>query len=320
MIAGWSRRVCVPRSRASRVGFCSVFIALQAAGCGVEDLTVLRLLLPAAMNTPQIVEIQPAIPFAEREGTTLRLDLYRPAVITRPLPFIVAIHGGSWASGSRDHVLEFAYDLAAHGYVVAAIDYRLVDRDTIFPAPIADVLAAVRFGRENADKYGIDPDRVATLGVSAGAHLAMMAGMVDDASLFDPEAPPGQSAGISVVVNLFGPTDFTVDPSSVSRDQARRVARFLGRPLDQATELRRIASPITYVRADGPAVLTVHGDADTVVPVSQARSLVNALDEAGQPNRYVEVPGMSHIEGALWMSPAAQSYRASLLDFLNQHL
>ncbi len=91
---------------------------------------------------------------------------------------------------------------------------------------------------------------------------------------------------------------------------------FLGRPLAAATELRCEASPIRYVRRDGPAVPIVHGTADTIVPVAQARALVEATSAVGQEHRYVEIPGMGHTVGAIWAGPFVQSCRDELFQFL----
>ncbi len=186
----------------------------------------------------------------------------------------------------------------------------------MFPEPVADVLAAIRYFREHADELGVDPDRFALLGKSAGGHLALLAGMAEDGSVFDPEHPQGESAGIKAIVNLFGPTDLTVDPSSVACWQVTVAENLLGVPAEADPALNRAASPVAYARADGPAILTIHGQADCIVPVSQGRSLAAALDAAGQPNTYVEVPAMDHFFGGIWSGASAQEYRATILDFL----
>ena len=139
--------------------------------------------------------------------------------------------------------------------------------------------------------------------------------------MFDPRRPAGESPGVRAIVNLFGPTDLTVDASIVDAERRADVERFLGFTIDEASmELRRAASPISYVRGDGPAVLTIHGDADGTAPVSQARALVEALNAAGQPNVYLEIPEMDHVPGAIWIGSFAQSYRHNIFAFLDDVL
>ena len=297
-----------------------LLLLLALATGGGCDVVLLRLLPPMITNAPQQVVITRAVPYAEHDGKSLLFDLYRPANVSEPTPLVIVIFGGSWRSGDREQLMEFAYDLAANGYAAAAIDYRLADGDTVFPAPVADILTAVEFFREHADAMGVDPNRFGTFGASAGAHLAMLAGFADGVGSFDPQLPAGQPSGISVVINLFGPTDLTVDPTPQQQSQVSIVENFLGKPLAQAAQLRLMASPINHVRFDGPAVFTVHGDADETVPVSQARSLAAAMTAAGQTHEYLEVPGMAHVIGAVWISPEAQSYRTALFDFLAEHL
>lgn len=294
-------------------------VAAAVVGCGYADILNLRSIPPSLANVGHPVEIEVGLPFDERQGTQLLFDLYRPIHSDGPCPLVVAIFGGGWSTGSRDQLVEYAYDLAAHGYVAAAIDYRLADEQTVFPSQVADVLAAITYLRQHAESFGIDPDRVATLGFSAGALLALVAGLSNDASQFDPEYPPGHSMEIRAVVNFFGPTDLTVN-QSIAANQINTLERFLGRDFSQSADIRRAASPISYIRADGPAVLTLHGDADSIVPVSQAIRLGEAMKSVGQEHVLVEIPGMDHMIGAIWISPQAQAFRPILFQFLSDHL
>lgn len=289
--------------------------------CDAEGLYRLRLLPPAIANAPRSVEILRGIPYLQRDDKVLHYDLYRPADITEPVPLIVVIPGNSWRAAPRDQLVEFAYDFAAQGYAAAAVEYRGVDDDIIFPAPLADVLTAIRHFKADAAGLGIDPDRIATFGPSAGGHLALLAGMADDASQFDPDWPAGAPTGIRAIINLFGPTNLAAALTEEGTDyQLRTLERFLGGSPQEAEAAYRAASPIEYVRANGPAVLTIHGDADEVVPISQARQLVEALTGVGQPSVFLEVPGLPHTIGAIWLLPPAQDFRPTMFSFLADHL
>lgn len=290
------------------------------AGCSLlTELPGLSLLLPAIANFPSAVTAEFDIPFAEHDGEPLLYDFYRPTDTHRRLPLVILVHGGFWINGSRMSMTDYAYDLAAQGYATASIDYRLVRGETIFPAPVADVLAAIRYFRENAESLEIDPQRFALFGRSAGAHLALLAGMTDDVSLFDPELPPGEAAGIRAIIAISGPTDLTVGPASAAAWQTDLVETLIGQPPEMAPELLRRASPVHYVREDGPAVLTVHGTLDQIVPISQARLLNASLEQAGQSNVYLEISSMNHINGE-WLGWPAYIYRPVIFEFLEENL
>ena len=288
-------------------------------GCGALQQP-LDILLPALLNRPQRVEADFNVPYAERDGEELLYDFYRPADANGPLPLVIFTHGGFWVMGSRVSMTAFAYDLAAQGYATASIDFRLANAETNFPMPVADILTAIRYFRKNAEALRIDPQRIALYGLSSGAHMALLAGMTDDTSVFDPNLPPGESADVRAIVNLFGPTDFTADQSEVAQWQVNFVEYFLGESIDLTPELARQASSVTYARPDGPPVLTIHGTRDKIVPVSQGRLLAIALDQAGQPYIYVEIPGMTHSSGSDWQSADAQTYRQTVFDFLAENL
>lgn len=298
-----------------------VLALLSCGACNSVSLDDLRLVLPALANAPRGVDVRYDLPYAKRPTGVLSFDLFRPSgAWDERLPLVIMVHGGSWRSGSRNSLYEFAWDIAARGCVAAPISYRLTRDGVTYPAPVSDVIEALRFFRANADAFGVDPERVALLGMSAGAHLSLLAGLADDASIFDDTLPSGWRADVRAIVNLFGPTDFTADPETVSPEQIRTVERFLGVRLADAGALLRVASPITYVRADGPPVLTVHGQADQTVPIDQARRLTAALNAAGEPAELIEIPDMDHLPGAIWIGPFAQSYRGVVLDFLELHL
>lgn len=313
------------RSIAATVLFAITLALVPLAGCGNDDLLGARLSLAGLINAPAAVDVQTNIVYAERNGDALTLDLYRPnsylpvLQIANPGPFVVVIHGGSWKSGDKGDVAEFAYDLAAHGIAAASIEYRLVGRSGgTFPAPVVDTLDAIDFLRSKAADYNLDASRIGLMGVSAGGHLALMAGLPTDVAVFDPARTGPRAYTISAVVNIEGPTDFTVDPATYSSRQIKLVEGFLGKTIaeDADGSLRRAASPVTYVRADGPPVLTIHGTIDGTVPFSQAELLQAALANVGAAHQFHPVVDMDHIPGALWLGPWVQGYRGVYLDFL----
>jgi len=226
-----------------------------------------------------------------------KLDLYLPPTGSR-WPLVVAIHGGAFRMGSKES--EPAGAFVARGFAVAAINYRL-SQHAVFPAQIEDCKAAVRWLRANAAEHGFDPARIASYGGSAGGHLAALLGTAGDVKAFDVGANPGVSSRVQAVVDFFGPTDFLqMDAHRVSAQAMVHdtpdspESQLVGGPIrDNPDEVAR-ANPVTYVTADDPPFLIVHGDADLLVPHHQSEILEAALRKAGVRVRLVTIPGGPH--------------------------
>src|SRR5262245_36610238 len=131
------------------------------------------------IDVPDTVTVEKNIEYGKGGGKALQLDLYSPKKLTHPLPAILFIHGGGWTSGYRQIYHYYCTKFAEHGYVVATASYRLAG-EAPFPAAVEDVKCAVRWLRANAKKLGIDSDKIAVAGGSAGGHLAMMIGYSSD--------------------------------------------------------------------------------------------------------------------------------------------
>jgi len=138
--------------------------------------------------------------YARVGGTSLRLDLYTPSEAPSGLPTLLYLHGGAWAVGDKsDAVAERLMPIVASGFAVASVNYRLVP-SVRFPAPVHDVKAAVRWLRANAAEYGLDPDRIAIGGVSAGGHLASLTALTAGGAIF----ANGTSAPFDAIVAATG--------------------------------------------------------------------------------------------------------------------
>ncbi len=242
----------------------------------------------------------------------LRLDLYRPAA-DGPHPLVVYVHGGAWVTGTkrqggpvRDFPAVLA-QLAARGFVVAAVEYRL-DGEAKFPAAIEDVKAAIRFLRAGAAGYGIDPARVGIFGGSAGGQLAALAGTACGAQAL---AAPGANGPVSDCVQAaaswYGVHDFRTVPTPPGQTGP---APYLGCPETTCPEeTLRFASPVAYVDGEDPPFLLIHGLADRLVAVSQTEEFEAALKAAGVPVRALYIPGVDH--GLVGKDDAA-TYAANL--------
>jgi len=233
----------------------------------------------------------PDIVYGEVPGyRPLELDLYLPEA-AGPVPVIVHVHGGGWRRGSRRHPLpalgaDFYDRLAAQGFAVAAIDYRL-SGEARFPAPLDDVRAAIGWAGDHGASYGLDAGRVFGWGDSAGGHLALLAALT--------------GAPVRGVVAWFPVTDLAGLPSDVADaggvpdpGPASREALLLGAPAAAVPELARQASPVAHASAAAPPVLLMHGAADDLVPPAQSVRLAGALRGAGATVELELVPGATH--------------------------
>jgi len=261
----------------------SVIVALAAVAGGA---TVIQ----AAGGEFEVVAHE-NLQYGTGAGKPLHLDLYQPEGIDEPAPGLVFIHGGGWQGGRREDFRGLASDAARRGYVAVTITYRLVP-EHLFPAAVEDCKCAVRWLRAHAEKWNLDPDRIGAIGGSAGGHLAMMLGAMDEEDGLEGEGGWAEtSSRVQAVVSYVGPTDLTADYPQMSRNI---VERFIGGTKEDMPDSYRRASPITYVDADDPPMLLYQGTKDILVPYEQAFFMATALTKAGVPGRVEIIIGAGH--------------------------
>lgn len=263
--------------------------------------------------------IQADLEYAKVGGTSLRLDLFTPSGAPSGLPTLLYLHGGAWALGDKsDAAVERLMPIVAKGFAVASANYRLVPSVT-HPAPIHDVKAAVRWLRANAGDLGLDPDRIAIGGASAGGHLASLTALTaGDATLEgDVGDHVGVSSAVGAVVAYFPGSDFLLsggrNPLETMILPPPPTAALLGLDrIDDDPELARAASPRHRVHAGAPPHLILHGDRDTMVNHEQSRVLHEALSAVGASSVYVLIAGAGH-EGPEFVTPAITATVAGFL-------
>lgn len=252
------------------------------------------------------------------------LDLYVPSSGTGPFPTVIWVHGGGWRSGSKLNVNQ-ALRLVCRGYAVASIDYRL-SSVAKYPAQIFDVKAAIRHLRANAAGLGLNPDKFALFGSSAGGHLVSIAGASNGvASLEDLSmGNSGVSSRVQAVVDWYGPTRFSTMDSELAAQgcgttQHGQATSAEGQLIGCAPSLASCAdevaaaSPMTYVDANDPPFLIMRGTSDCVSPHAQSVALRDALLGAGVCTQFRTVQGAGH-GGPGWDSVEAQDHVGDYLD------
>jgi acetyl esterase/lipase len=287
----------------------------------------------AAVAFPNGVVATPGVEYANLTGfRPLVLDLYREAkgALRHARPLVIYVHGGGWRRGDSRTTGAFANfpsvlaSLAARGYVVASINYRL-SGEARYPAAVRDVNSAIAYLRSHAGEWGIDPTRIVLWGDSAGAYLAAMSATTCNDSRFAPPLSTGRmsrrqaaaasaprvSDCVQAVVSWYGLFDLgrlaglTGDGRAVADD----IQEFLGCAPGSCGDLAPRASPLTNVSRRTPPMLLLHGTADAEVPFGQTVEMAAALRAAHVPVQIQLIQDANHG----WIGRnAAATRRASL--------
>ena len=270
-----------------------------------EPLVLTELLNP--VNAPA-VRYEERV-FASHGGQNLTLSVYRPSYVHDEVPAVLVIHGGTWADGDRRELATFNAWLASRDYVVAALDYRLAPAWP-FPAARDDVLSAMAFLKVYAGELKIDASRIALLGRSGGAQLALLAAY----TVPDP--------AIRGVISLHGASDLRFahahpSPPNVRDTRAAIEAYLGGAPGSPKDGLYDAASPVNFVGPASPPTLLVHGERDPIVSARQASNLEARLQQAGVKHHFVRLPWATHGCEVSYGGPCGQIISYAVERFLD---
>lgn len=283
-------------------------------------LTLLFTALLLSSISANAVQVIKDVPYLgpDREE---KLDIYLPdESFERPIPAVLLIHGGGWRGGDKADPRErnIGNTLASHGYAVFSINYLLngevQDEDgntrhiIAWPQNIYDCKSALRFIRAYAKDYGIDPNRIAVMGGSAGGHLSMLLGSTAHHEELNRHGLyTDQPNHVSAIITFYGNYDI----------RGRRVSRFAGSTPEETAANETLASPVTHIDANTPPMLIVHGTGDNAVPVKRSRLLAEHLKSLGLEYEYIEIPGAPH---SFDLQPKERDLRPDVLAFLKKHL
>jgi acetyl esterase/lipase len=228
--------------------------------------------------------VRRGVEFAKPAGIPLTADIYRP-ISAGPHPVLLQLYGGAWQRGSPEDNASFASWFASRGYVVVALDYRHAP-DATWPAQIQDVRVALGWVLAHTSEYEADSSRIAMIGRSAGAQLALVAAYQAGAPL------------VRAVVSYYGPTDLAEGwrqpPRPDPLDVRSILETYLSGTPDTAAARYRDASPVTYATRRVPPSLLLYGARDHVVAPRFGRELDGRLREAGARSVLLEIPWAEH--------------------------
>lgn len=223
------------------------------------------------------------------------VDVYLPkAKKEQRSALVLYIHGGAWSGGDKGSYTVACIDSAKEGYAAATVNYRMIGDGATWEEMLEDITLAMALVKNTAAEHGIQLEKVALTGASAGAHLSM---------LYAHRNADESPLPVAFCASQCGPTDFTdVSMASECEDPAAIFAilsGLVGRELSETNYNEHMAvladaSPITHIKADAPPTLLAHGELDPLVPFSQATVMFDALQAAGVPSDLVEYPNSGH--------------------------
>jgi acetyl esterase/lipase len=284
----------------------------------LKALAALCVVVAIGMATPPTAQLA-ANAVVDPGTPTLDLLLPDAAQFPGPRPAVVIVHGGGWARGDKADQREklTAKALTERGYAAISINYALFTyRDgpwkgpqtyDAWPRNVNDVVSVLSWITRKGTDHRIDPERVALLGYSAGAHLALLAAYGKDQDIIRGRIQLKDIPSIRAVVAVYG-----------THDLAQFGANIFERGAQPDEKRSIVASPITYLHAKQPPTLVIHGDADTTIPVSLAHDFATKLAEKNILHELVIVPGARH--GFALGTPNAGESTDALFRFLSTYL
>jgi len=258
------------------------------------------------MNTENtVLKAQNIFNVAYGTNTQQVMDIYLPENRNKSTKTFILVHGGGWSGGSKEQ-LNFIIPIlksAFPDYAIANLNYRLASMDSpAFPKQIQDLEKAIQFLNES--NFSISQN-YAFIGISAGAHLAMLYSYKFDTA-----------HNVKAIANIVGPADFT-DPYYTAHPYYHFAALYLLGEAGTTPYTAIGVSPALFVNAQSPATIMFYGGKDQMVPPSQAKRLKAKLDDYNVPNEYHLYANGGHTG---WNQHVMSDFEDKLIAFLQQHL
>ncbi len=299
-----------------------------------ETIQALNMTMPAQTGETPVPKNKPTyadVYYTNAKDERQSLDIYLPRQSDAPAPVIVYIHGGAWTVGSKADVQQNSYDvhvlvdnLLNSGFAIAAVNYRLMPQYR-YPAQTDDVVAAVKFVYDHAANYGLDANRMAIMGESAGGFLTEFA------------ATTLGTDYLRACVAFYSPSDLATLSEQNYVEHGGKNVNFMdilnaamqgalpeGEKMEEMLLQERIGteafrekaqtiSPVYRVSVRTPPTLLLHGTGDKVIAYAQSVSYLERLQAAAVPCELVTMEGANHMEPRLFNSP---KYTEEIINFL----
>lgn len=256
----------------------------------VRNIILIQLMLVCGLSysaVPAHYNAMIDVQYSDASAEMCRLDFYYPNTATKPTGLLIHMHGGGWNHGSKEQQTNFK-PFTDMEFAVANVEYRMTPQATA-PAAVEDVRCALQYLLKNAVQLNIDPRKIVLQGGSAGAHLALVAGYLQNDRRYDTNCNdyPGEIK-VMAVVNKFGPSDLW------SVRNASSAAAWLGNRKNDEAFVKSL-SPLHLVNENTPPTYTVHGDSDRIVPkIVSSDVLIPELARKGIHHQYKVIQGGGH--------------------------
>jgi len=271
-----------------------IMLGLMVTACAVIASTPIATATPIASPTPTFAHTKFGtaeldITYCTPNDTPQKMDVYYP-MSGGPWPVLLYVHGGGWNKGDKAEGVGWR-GMTERGFLVVSVNYRLAAYGSKFPVMIEDIKCAVRYLRAHAAEYNLDTDHIGAIGASAGGHLVALLGTADQSAGWDAGEYADQSSRVQAVVSMSGFSDFT-------REVYKSIAMAIYYAVDampgSAVPKTIAASPITYITADDPPFLIIHGDKDGLAPLEQSQVLDEKLKAVGVKSTLLIVKNGPH--------------------------
>ena len=236
-------------------------------------------------NDDNIIQIKDLV-YKNLDAKTLHLDAFYKNENTK-LPAVILIHGGGWKSGNKSQMQIMAQAIASKGYSCFAIEYRL-SPEAKYPAAILDVKSAIKFIKSNAEKFNVDPNRIAVLGCSSGGQMAALIGTTNENSAFEDKDDWSQNAKVQAIINMDGILAFKHPESQ----EGKAACLWLGGTYEEKPETWQQASALTHTDKNTPPILFINSD---MIRFHAGRdNMIEILDKNGIYNEVQTIKNSPH--------------------------